>query len=309
MAGAIRILSNFALMNSEMLIPPLPRRFSWRGFLRLIRLGNLLIIAFTQYCLKFFLIDAPGLPWAEKLADGHFFLLSLATVMVAAAGYIINDYYDVKIDLINKPERVVIGKLVKRRVAMGANIVINVLALGIAAYLGWRVLLTIFVSIFLLWWYSNRLKRMPLIGNLTIAVLTALTLFIVVIYTQVRLGEIYIYASFAFFITLIREIIKDMEDVKGDASFGCYTLPIAWGIRRTKLLIYALIVSFISNLAVSFFFLAESVVAYLALVIFFPIAWLIVRLYQADRVRDFRFLSHLCKAIMLIGVLSMVFFR
>ncbi|MEM9983300.1 MAG: geranylgeranylglycerol-phosphate geranylgeranyltransferase, partial [Bacteroidota bacterium] len=206
--------------------------------------------------------------------------------------------------IVNKPERVVIGKSIRRRVAMGANVVINTLALLIALSLGWRIFTVIIGAIFLLWLYSNRLKRLPFLGNLSIALLTALTLFIIAVYYQAQEGVLYIYASFAFFITLIREIIKDMEDMKGDQAFDCYTLPIMWGVRKTKLLLFALIVSFIANLAISFFFLDRWVVIYLSGIIFFPVAWLIVRLYRADRVKDYAFLSTFCKVIMLIGVLS-----
>jgi 4-hydroxybenzoate polyprenyltransferase len=117
---------------------------------------------------------------------------------------------------------------------------------------------------------------------------------------------VYTYAAFAFFISLIREIIKDMEDVKGDATFGCQTLPIIWGIRRTKQLLYVLMVFF----PVVLYSMAEHLHPYLMLyffvLVFLPLVWLNLRLTRADTRREFGFLSSLCKFIMLSGVLSML---
>ncbi len=281
--------------------------FLLRGFVRLVRFGNLLMIGFTQYLIKIFFIDVPVDSFFEHFTDFRFFCLSSSTILVAAAGYIVNDYYDIKIDLINKPERVVVGNIIKRRMALAANFTLNALAVLIGYYLSWKIALINLCCIVLLWWYSNHLKRLPFVGNASIALLTAATLWIVAFYYKQHWEEIYIYASFAFFVSLIREVIKDMEDIKGDAAFGCKTLPIIWGIPRTKIFLYALSMAFISNLAVSFFFLHKGIVVFLSLIIFFPIAWLLIRLYKADKRQDFRYLSRWTKFIMLLGLLSIFF--
>lgn len=278
-----------------------------RAFVRLIRLGNLLMIGFTQYLVKIFFIDLPEYNFVEHFTDFRFFMLSASTVMVAAAGYIINDYYDIKIDLLNKPHRVVVGSIIQRRMALLFNFLLNALAMLIGLWLSWKIAIVNFICIFLLWWYSNLLKRLPFIGNFTIALLTGAVVWIVAFYYNQHYEEIYIYTSFAFFISLIREVIKDMEDLKGDAAFGCKTLPILWGVPRTKLFVYALIMAFISNLVVSFFFLHKGIVIFLTSVIFFPIAWLIIRLHYADRRRHFRYLSRWIKFIMFLGLISIFF--
>jgi len=160
---------------------PGKRDFSFRGFLKLTRFPNLLIIAFTQYLSAFFLVAHPQ-HWFEKLSDLNLFLLSLSTMMIAAAGYIINDYYDIKIDYVNKPDKVVVGKLVKRRIVLASHIILNALGVAIGLYLSLRVGLINFLAGFLLWVYSNRLKRIALVGNVTIALLTGLSIAIIAVY-------------------------------------------------------------------------------------------------------------------------------
>lgn len=275
------------------------------GFLRLIRLPNLLIIVLTQYLVRIFLVG-PATDWQPAVLDFRFFLVVLSTVMVAAAGYIINDYYDIKIDTINKPRRVVVGRILKRRIAMGAHTALNWTGVLLASFASlWLGLIT-FLAAFLLWVYSNRLKQLPLVGNLTIALLTAISLLVVLMYHPRNEMLVYIYAVFAFFISLIREIIKDMEDVRGDATFGCRTLPIVWGIRRTKWVLYALIVVFITVIFALSAHLDNSIFAYFGLFILLPVGWLVYRLIIADTKKEFGYLSSLCKVIMLTGVLSMV---
>ena len=283
-----------------------PRRLTFIGFYKLVRVPNLLIIALTQYMARIFLVG-PREAWRSHLLDYHLFLLVLSTVLIAAAGYIINDYYDVKIDTINKPKRVVVGRILRRRIAMGAHTALNVVGLAIGFYLGKEVFAYNLAAAFLLWLYSNQLKRLPFIGNLVIALITAaMSLSILAAYYKQHEELIYVYAVFAFFISLIREIIKDMEDVKGDATFGCQTLPIVWGIRRTKVLLYVLTAAFLLVVFSLTSYLHWFLLFYFFLFVLLPVVWLITRLVKADTKKEFNYLSNLCKLIMLAGVLSIV---
>ncbi len=281
------------------------RRVLMKSFLRLIRAGNLLIIVLTQYLVRIFLVG-PKENWLQHLADFRFFLLSLSTVLIAAAGYIINDYYDIKIDTINKPRRVVIGRMLRRRHAMVTHTAFNALGIGLGLLVGLKVAAVNLVAAFVLWLYSNQLKRLPFIGNFTVALLTASSLLVIIVYVPRNGFLVVTFAVFAFFISLIREIIKDMEDLRGDATFGCQTLPIVWGIRRTKSLLYILIASFLVILFTLSFYLREWIVFYFTLFVFLPTAWLTWRLARADTRKEFGYLSTWCKIIMLSGVLSMV---
>ncbi|WP_234369107.1 geranylgeranylglycerol-phosphate geranylgeranyltransferase [Brumimicrobium mesophilum] len=190
----------------------------------------------------------------------NFFLLVISTVMIAAAGNIINDYFDVRADRINRPERTIVMKHIKRRWAIVFHWVLNFLAFGIAIYLGlklntfWYVFIHL-LSINFLWFYSMQLKRTLVIGNVVIALLTALVPVLVGIYYQdffrttildkahpfslnnYKFFPIYLSLGlglFAFLLNFTREIIKDMEDIKGDLVLKARTIPIVYGLKKSR---------------------------------------------------------------------------
>jgi len=269
------------------------------SLLKLTRFGNLIIIGLAQYCTAGFLIGP------HTLTDYRLFLLSSSVVLIAAAGYIINDYYDVKIDYINKPERVVIGRSITRRYAILYHVLLSGLGILIGLFLSWRIGFVNVTSVFLLWLYSNILKRLPFVGNFTVALLTGLSILSVDIYYKTHQSLIVIYASFAFFMTLVREIVKDMEDLKGDNTFGCKTLPIVWGIRRTKLIIYGILLTFALEVLVLNYFYDVLPLSYFVFFLFLPLAALVIWIGRADTKKDFGRVSTFCKVIMLLGILSM----
>ena len=270
---------------------------------RLTRFWNLAIIAFAQYFTAYFLFHQGVLVFT----DFWLFLIVAATVMIAAAGYIINDYYDIKIDLINKPDRVVIGKTITRRYAIFFHTAISVTGVATGLLINWKVGAINFASGFLLWLYSNNLKRQPLIGNLVVAILTGLSIFLLSFLYEQYLPLVMTYSLFAFFMTLIREVVKDLEDMKGDTTFGCKTLPIVWGIRKTKYFLYGVISFFsIVVLWLDYQELKISWVYFIPL-LFVPMSVLVFRLVKADTKKEFYQISQLCKVIMLLGICSMIF--
>ncbi|MDH4090480.1 MAG: geranylgeranylglycerol-phosphate geranylgeranyltransferase [Cyclobacteriaceae bacterium] len=271
------------------------------SLLKLTRFGNLVIIGFAQYFTAAFLIGK------QSIYDFRLLLLSIATVAIVAAGYIINDYYDVKIDYINKPDRVVIGKDITRRYAILFHVLLSALGILIGFYLSWAIATINLLSVFLLWLYSNFLKRLPFIGNLTVAFLTGSAIYVVDALYRTHSSLVIIYAIFAFFMTLVREIIKDMEDLRGDNTFGCKTLPIVLGIRKTKLIIYLLIAAFSVVVVVLDQLMEVLPFRYSLLFLFIPLLWFLNRLARADMKKDFSRLSTLCKVIMLLGIVSMAF--
>lgn len=192
---------------------------------------------------------------------------------------------------------------------MAAHSALNLLGIAIGLSLSLAVGLLNLLAVFFLWLYSNQLKRLPLIGNMVIAMLSGLSVGIVAVLYQDYKLLVWAYALFAFAISLIREIIKDMKDVQGDEVFGCRTLPIIWGIRKTKNLLYILIGFFIFLL----FFLSgiignQTLINYFMILIL-PISFFIWRLVYADTRKEYAFLSDFCKLLMLSGVLSMLFFE
>jgi len=278
-----------------------PLNFSLPGFIKLTRFGNLLIVGLSQIFVGIFFLDIPREQYF------NLGLLVISTMLIAASGYIINDYYDVKIDYLNKPKKVVVGKIIKRRVVMAMHTVINVLGIGLGLWLSWKVFVVNFITALLLWLYSNQLKRLPFIGNFVVAFLTALTLWVVVIYFENYDYRVWVFSVFAFHFSLFREVVKDMQDLKGDSAFGCYTLPIVWGLRKTKILLYVLSIVFligaslIINKSLSQYWAPFMLAVILAQVV------LLIKLYHADTISHFKQLSTICKWIMLGGIISMPF--
>ena len=275
-----------------------------RNLVRLVRWPNLLMIVLTQYLTVMFLIR-PNEDWFLAIQSPKLFLICLSTTLIAAAGYIINDYFDIKIDTINKPERVIIGRHFKRRVAMVTHQTLNVIACLIGFYISKSVFIINIVSVSLLWAYSSYFKRQPFIGNVLVSFMTALSLLVLSAFYHQHTNLVVLYAGFAFGITLVREIIKDMEDVRGDIVHGCRTLPIAWGMRPTKYFIYFLIACFIPIL----FWVANGLhnlhLAWAFMVLLIPTTWLVYKLVYADTRQHFAALSQICKLIMLIGMATM----
>jgi 4-hydroxybenzoate polyprenyltransferase len=277
-----------------------------KPFFRLFRFANLCLILLTQVlvyvCLR---SDTPTV----AIFDRSFLLFLLGTQLVSAAGYVINDYFDVKIDAINKPSRLVVGKYLKMRWAMMIHIVFNFTAIAIAFYLDWLLGFFFMLIAFLLWQYSVAWKRAFLIGNIVIALLLSMTLFSVYIFDQqLDLVLIGFYAVFAFFTGLIREILKDVEDMEGDRAFGCKTIPLVKGFRYTRTVLQGLTIVLLALLAFSvilFLFRGMMIYAvYFTVLLIVPSVYFYVKLGRSDKKRDYSVLSNLIKMIMLAGVLS-----
>ncbi len=307
------------------------------AFLKLIRIQNLLIIVATQYIMRWCIIS----PFLEinhftlQFNSFHFLLLVLSTVFIAAAGYIINDYFDTRTDRLNRPSRVVIDKEISRRTAIFLHTVLNIAGVGIGIYLSFYIhvpglsLIFLFASGFL-WFYSTNYKRQFLIGNLMVSFLTASVPLLVVLfeipllnraYGQVMISHhasfIYIFnwiagfSFFAFLTTLIREIIKDSEDFEGDSAFGMNTLPIIVGMRYTRVILVALIAVLMASLVwviLKFILFSGPQTDFLSggyflIFLLAPSSVLIARILKADTREDYHKASQLTKIIMLAGIL------
>ena len=309
------------------------------SFLNLIRLKNLIIVALTQFLVKFSLIN----PFAENfmLSDNQFYLLVLSTVFITASGYIINDIYDVKTDKVNKEESRIIGKLITSRNAIRWYIIFNFLGLGLGIYIAYIVKqpyysLVFVYCIFSLWTYSKRMKTSFLLGNLQVSLLTALSIFNVALFDIISNGInknngemmifkiILFYTAFAFITTFIREIIKDLEDMEGDKKIQAKTLAITYGIEKTKWV--SLIFTIFTFLGIAYFqyfqySIAKSKFEFdisiwginkmaIIYVIFIQLLFLFLgfKIYNSKVKKDFYFISQLSKIIMIAGILSIPLF-
>lgn len=267
----------------------------------------------------------------------HFLLLSLSTILIAAAGYIINDYFDVRIDIINRPGKVIIGRLISRHWAIALHTALNVIGLLIAVYLGWQLHNFKVVSIqlactVLLWFYSTTFKRQFVTGNIAVALLTALTVLILAVFEpalyayvnftyfieeQGRVlvnpfGVIAVYTYFAFMLTWMREIVKDMEDFKGDAEDGCVTMPIRIGLQRSSWCVIFLGILAIVPLVIAacrLFGGAWMVLGiYIMLALVLPLVLLLFRLPRKATQQHYALMSRWLKMIMLAGIASLLLY-
>jgi 4-hydroxybenzoate polyprenyltransferase len=273
-------------------------------FLNLIRWKNLLIVVLTQYMARIFLVERDFNLMA--VTDKNQFLITLSTVLVAASGYIINDYFDIKIDQVNKPDQVVIGRYIGRRHAILAHQALNIAAAVISFSVSFKVFAVNILAMTLLWFYAAVYKKQAFIGNFLVAGLTGATLVIMAVYYEENDLLINIYALFAFGISLIREIIKDIEDIRGDRKYGSRTLPIIWGLRKTKKLLFLFMVLFVAAVAGMGFALKNKKLLFSFLFLALPFIYMAFRLYFADRKHHFSELSTLLKIMMILGVLSMM---
>ncbi len=271
---------------------------------KMLRLQNLVIIAICQGLAGAQLFQIPF--WAHAQGSLKMVLLILASTFSAASGYLINDYYDVKIDVVNKPRRVVVGKTISRRQTMLLHLFFILMALGCAYPLGKQVFFVVAVCSGWLWLYSNRLKRLPLVGNVSVSVLTAVAVFLPGLVFPGAGEALFLFSLFSFWITLIREVVKDMEDMRGDARHGCRTLPIVLGIRKTKYFLYAAGLFFVLSFGLSVFTLPGLWLMIMLLMVI-PLAFLFNRIYRADTVRAFAEISRFCKWLMILGIASMMF--
>jgi 4-hydroxybenzoate polyprenyltransferase len=270
------------------------------GFVSASRVPNQIIIAITQVSTALILLERTP----EEVLSVRFILMIISTQMIAAAGYIINDYYDQKIDMVNRPDRVIVGVTLKRRFALLGHFILNIVATFIGFWIDPLIGLIHIFSGFMLWLYSNQLRRLPLIGNLTIATLSGLTFLIVSVFFRQQNNLVLIYALFAFTITLIREIIKDIEDVKGEAAFGCETLPVIWGVQGAKIGIYLSSAGGIF-LLISFLLLTQKMELVYYFIFLAPVfLWFIWLLFRADTRQNFAVLHRLCNLIILSGIIS-----
>lgn len=282
---------------------------SRRQLARLVRLPNLLIMALCLLLVRACLL-LPAAPWHQVLAPG-FGLLLLAALCIGAAGYIINDYYDVKIDAINRPGRLVVGHSINRRHAMLAHLVLSGLGVAIGGLLSPLLGLVNLGSALLLWGYSARFKRVALVGNVSIATLTAALVLLPELQLSTGRSAVWGYALAAFLLTLVREIVKDVEDMRGDAQHECRTLPLVWGVPRTKWVagfFLACLLLLVAGAVFNALVMSHryGLGLWLLLLVLAPLLALAATLRRADQRRHFAQLSTWCKAIMLAGVLSMV---
>ncbi|HTO17013.1 MAG TPA: geranylgeranylglycerol-phosphate geranylgeranyltransferase [Edaphocola sp.] len=308
-----------------------------KDWLRTVRAVNLIIIILSQMLCWFCLIKPFELFTNETLFlnFNNALLLSMATAMIAASGYIINDYFDVKIDAINKPEKSLKGRGIKSESTIFLYVVFNLIGLSIFGNFAFQLnnfylILLPLSCIIVLWFYSALFKRKFIVGNIVVAALTAFTLLILIafepsVWTYLpqailknnqginKLNPLWIliiYSVFAFLLNWIREIIKDIEDIKGDAADGCVTMPIKIGIGPTVRIVRMLLLLTISILIISGFLLFREqeflLTVCLILLVIVPLFLIFEQFGKSQQIESFNRYSNYLKLIMILGITILV---
>ena len=281
-----------------------PLYYTFIGLLSVMRGYNILIIVIAQYLASIFIFK-PNQSLKSILLDGHLFIVVLATSLVIASGYIINNFYDSEIDKINKPIKSKIDGFVSQKSKLRVYFLLNMLAFLLTFFVSWRAALFFAVYIFLIWLYSHKLKRLPLTGVLSAALLAMLPFFVIFVYHKNISEIVFIHASFLFFVILIRELIKDLESLKGAFVLDYQNIPIKYGEHFTKMLI-----SLITLLALNpVYFLWKypeiGMMKYYFYLVFAILLVFAVLLWKATSRKHYNFLHNLLKILIVLGVFSL----
>lgn len=314
-------------------------------FFRVVRARNLVIVALTMYLMRFGIIQ-PILNLSNlelQLDELMFLLLTLSTICITAGGYVINDYFDTKTDLINRPQTVVIGRQLSRRSAIFLHWILNSLGFVLGAIVSFGIGKPLFAFAFLiipgiLWFYSTTYKRQFLVGNIVVAFLVGLVPAMTLVFELPPLYENYwsvvlinpnifnqlIYwvigfSVFAFFINLFREIVKDIEDFEGDVEYGRNTLPVVLGYKTSRVVAASILLGVVIIIVYLFGaylnYLPRTAnfdyvtLAYIVVVLIIPIFHMLIKLLSAEKKEDYHYVSQLAKYIMLAGLLYSLVFR
>ncbi|MFA5818987.1 MAG: geranylgeranylglycerol-phosphate geranylgeranyltransferase [Bacteroidales bacterium] len=315
-----------------------------KAFLNLIRWQNLLIVILTMVLMRYavlgpviskigvILIKGTGeeVPMVLQFPWYDFLLLVAATVFITAGGYVINDYFDIKADLINKG-KVIVGTKIPRRQAMMWHNIFNIAGVSAGFYISWKAgyiylgVLFLIVS-GLLYFYSVSYKRQFLIGNIIVAILTAMVPLLVVFYEWPALYKYYIinavslpkinfvfywvggFALFAFLTTLTREIIKDTEDFEGDVAYGKNTVAVVFGVLSAKVVSVSLIIITVALLYLIWYFFINDTITliYLSAAIVLPLLYVIYKVVISRERKQLHSASSIMKIVMLTGILYSV---
>lgn len=312
-----------------------------KAFLNLIRWPNLLMVIMTMVLMRYavlapliskimvILVNGKGneTPMSLQFPWYDFIILVASTVCITAGGYVINDYFDIKTDLINKG-KVIVGTKIPRRKAMMWHSIFNIIGVAAGFYISYRAGYIWLGSLFLvvsglLYFYSASYKRQFLIGNIIVAFLTAMVPMLVVFFEWPALYKYYTlnavvlppinilvywvggFAIFAFLTNLTREIIKDIEDFEGDIAYGRNTVPVIIGILAAKIVSAALIIITVIMLFVAWhFFISDTItLIYISVAVVLPLLFVLYRVIRSSEKKELHSASSMMKVAMITGVL------
>ncbi len=279
--------------------------FKLSALLSLVRWYNIFFLALAQYLAVIFVLNDPN-HWFTTLSNHNLHLIVFASLFSVAGGYIINNFYDLEKDLINRPNKTLYEKILRQSTTLRLYFLFNAVGALLAALVSFNVFLFFSAFIFLLWFYSHKLKKITFIGNMTAALLSITPFFAIFIYYHLSDWLIITYVSFILLIIFIREIVKDLEALKGDVIIGYPTLPVTIGIYRTKWLIVFFTLTGLLPALVIFKKTVFQGISYYLLAGLGGLALSLVFLVLAQKKEHYALLNNLFRLLIIGGILSLV---
>ena len=270
-----------------------------------IRGYNIPVIALAQYLSAIFILNREHRA-LDVILDVNLFLIVLASSLTIASGYIINNFYDAQKDLINRPKKSMLDRLISQGTKLQVYFVLNFIVVLLAFVVSWRAAFFFAGYIFLIWFYSHKLKKYPLIGNLTAAFLAVLPFFGILMYFKNFYEVIFAHATFLYLLILTRELIKDLENIKGDLIANYRTIPVMFGEKISKQIIIAL--TFLTVIPV-YLLIDVYDVGYMD--IYFYVGMIVIiyfldKLWKAESQQQYQQLHNILKVLIVTGVFSIV---
>ena len=279
--------------------------FKLLSLFSVVRGYNILVITLAQYLASIYIL-APNIPLRDVILDLNLFLIVTASALTIASGYIINNFYDAEKDLINKPTKSMLDRLVSQRFKLTTYFILNFLAVFAASYISFKAVLFFSAYIFGIWIYSHKLKRIPLVGNLVSSTLAIAPFFVVFVYYQNFETVIFVHALFLFLLILAREMIKDLENMAGDIAQNYKTIPIIYGPNVSKSIITFLIgLTLVPALLLIKTFDVGDMYLYFSACIALLILFLVL-LWKANGKKHYVWLHNIIKFIIVAGVFSIL---
>lgn len=280
--------------------------YKFFSLLSVVRGYNILILIAAQYLAAIFIFSEKR-SLKHVVFDTHLLYLVLATTCVVAAGYIINNFYDVKADRINRPIKAGLDAYIKQETKLTLYFALNFLGFGFGWLVSWRAALFFASYIFGIWFYSHKLKKYPILGLVTATILTISPFFAIFVHFKNFSTVIFVHACFLFLVIMVREIIKDLENIKGAIANNYSTFPVKYGEKAAKKVIILLLCLTLIPVAILFNYPAITYMKYYFY--FAAIILLFVAYYtlKATHKNQYRLLHNILKLLLLIGVFSLLF--
>ena len=266
---------------------------------------NILVIVIAQYLTSIYIL-APEKALREVVFDVNLLMLVLASAATIAGGYIINNFYDSEKDLINRPIKSTLDRLVSQNTKLSFYFVLNFLAVIMASYVSFKAVVFFSAYIFGIWLYSHKLKKLPIVGNLTSAILTITPFFAVFIYYKNFELVIFVHAMFLFLLISMRELIKDLENIKGDIALNYKTIPVVYGEKISKVMLTLLT---IFTLLPIYLLLYHYEIGYMYFYFYWCVILLVIfllLLWKSNNRKHYLRLHNILKVIIVAGVFSIL---